>query len=179
VDASGSSALQRLAEAKGAVEAVLSDCYSRRDHVALIGFRGEGATLLLPPTRSLARVRRSLAGLAGGGATPLASGIEAALRLALEVRKKPQAPIIVLMTDGRANVTRPSSELSTPDGDALASARAVRSAGVLSLLLDTGARPTARSSKLAVEMGAQYLPLPYVNAAAISRGVHELAGARP
>ncbi|MEY3937984.1 MAG: hypothetical protein RL659_825, partial [Pseudomonadota bacterium] len=71
VDASGSSALNRLAEAKGAVELLLADCYVRRDSVAVLAFRGQTAELILPPTRSLARAKRSLAGLPGGGGTPL------------------------------------------------------------------------------------------------------------
>ncbi|WP_439580765.1 magnesium chelatase subunit D, partial [Elioraea sp.] len=58
VDASGSAALARLAEVKGAVELLLADCYVRRDTVALIAFRGTTAELVLPPTGSLARARR-------------------------------------------------------------------------------------------------------------------------
>jgi magnesium chelatase subunit D len=67
IDASGSSALHRLAEAKGAVELLLADCYVRRDQVAVLAFRGAEAQLLLPVTRSLVRAKRSLAGLPGGG----------------------------------------------------------------------------------------------------------------
>jgi magnesium chelatase subunit D len=176
VDASGSAALQRLAEAKGAVEQVLGDCYVRRDHVALIAFRGREATLLLPPTRSLARVRRCLADLAGGGTTPLASGIDAALALSLEARKRGKTPVLVLMTDGRANVARDGREGgAVASADALASARAVRAAGVRALFLDTAPRPRPAAKLLATEMGARYLPLPYVDAVGISRQVQSLA----
>ncbi len=106
VDASGSAALHRLAEAKGAVELLLADCYIRRDQVALIAFRGSAAELLLPPTRSLARAKRSLAGLPGGGGTPLAAGLDAAFALSDAIRRKGQTPTVIVLTDARANIAR-------------------------------------------------------------------------
>ena len=78
VDASGSTAFQRLAEAKGAVETILAECYVRRDRVALVAFRSKKAEQLLPPTRSLERARRALSALPGGGGTPLAAGLDEA-----------------------------------------------------------------------------------------------------
>ena len=176
VDASGSAALQRLAEAKGAVEQVLADCYVRRDHVALVAFRGKGTTLLLPPTRSLVHVRRSLAGLAGGGTTPLAAGIDAALELAIDARKRGQTPVLVMMTDGRANIARDGQpDRAAAEADALAAARGVRALGIQTLFLDTSPRPRDSARLLAETMGARYLPLPYLDAAGISRQVQLLA----
>jgi magnesium chelatase subunit D len=173
VDASGSAALQRLAEAKGAVEQVLADCYVRRDHVALVAFRGQTARLLLPPTRSLARVKKCLAELAGGGGTPLAAGIESALTLALDARQKGRTPLIVMMTDARANVARTPAGKS-PDDDALACARLVRAQQVKALFLDTSPRPRPKARTLADAMGATYLPLPRLDARRVSSQVQQL-----
>ena len=172
VDASGSSALNRLAEAKGAVELLLVDCYVRRDSVAVIAFRGAGAELLLPPTRSLVRARRSLAGLPGGGGTPLAAGIAAALALADTVRRKGATPVVVLLTDGRANVARDGTPGRAQAGaDALAAARQMRVEGFAALLLDTSPKPQEPARQLAAAMGARYLPLPYAGAATLSQAV--------
>ena len=175
VDASGSAALQRLAEAKGAVEQVLHDCYARRDHVALVAFRGTTAELVLAPTRSLTRVRRGLANLAGGGTTPLAAGIDSALAVAIDARRKGRTPVIVLMTDGRANVGRESAPATA---DATTAAHAVREAGIPVLFLDTSPRPRPQARELAAEMSAVYLPLPYLDAPAIASEVRSLAGRR-
>jgi magnesium chelatase subunit D len=178
VDASGSSALHRLAEAKGAVELLLADCYVRRDRVALVAFRGSGAEILLPPTRSLTRAKRSLSALPGGGGTPLAAGIDAAATLADATRRGGGTPIIVLLTDGRPNIAR-SGAAGRPEAerDARVAARNLRAAGYPVLLVDTSPRPQQLARELAAEMGARYLALPQADAAGVSRAALALSGA--
>lgn len=173
VDASGSSALNRLAEIKGAVELLLADCYVRRDEVSLIAFRGSTAELILPPTRSLLRAKRELAGLPGGGGTPLASGLDAALALAEGVRSKGRSPVVVVMTDGGANIGR-DGQPGRPQAaaDALSAARMIRATGVSSILIDTAKRPHPQSEEVAAEMQALYIPLPRANAQRVADTVN-------
>lgn len=177
IDASGSSALHRMHEAKGAVESLLAECYVRRDQVAVIAFRGRGAELLLPPTRSLVRVRRSLAGLPGGGGTPLAAGLEAAAALAERVRRSGSTPVTVLLTDGRANVARDGQGgRERAREDALAAARRLRAQGERVLVIDTSVRPEPAALALAQAAGARYLPLPQADPRTVSRAVLRARG---
>jgi magnesium chelatase subunit D len=172
VDASGSSALHRLAEAKGAVELLLAQCYVRRDRVALVAFRGQGAQLLLPPTRSLTRAKRSLAQLPGGGGTPLAAGLDAAYTLIEGLRRRGETTVIVVMTDGRANVARDGGHgRQQAEADALASARRLRAAGALGVLVDTSPRAQPVARELAAAMDALYLPLPHADARQLSQAL--------
>ena len=172
VDASGSSALNRLAEAKGAVEILLAECYVRRDRVALVAFHGQGADLVLPPTRSLVRARRSLAGLPGGGGTPLAAGLEVGATVADTVRRQGDSPLLVVLTDGRANVSR-DRQPGRPraQDDALAAARQWRTEGYSALLVDTSPRSHPAAQALAQAMGARFLPLPYADSSVLSSAV--------
>lgn len=177
VDASGSSALNRLAEAKGAVELLLADCYVRRDRVSVLAFRGQAAELLLPPTRSLARAKRSLAGLPGGGGTPLATAIDAARELADQISRRGETPIVVLLTDGRGNIARDGAPgRARAHDDALAAARQMRTAGPSCLLIDTSPQPQPTAQLLAQAMGATYVPLPYAGAQALSQVVRAATG---
>ncbi len=172
VDASGSAALQRLAEAKGAIESLLAQCYVRRDQVALISFRGNAAEVLLPPTRSLSRVRRELSALPGGGGTPLAQGIDLAAQVANEVRRRGDAPLLVLLTDGRANVSRAGiGGRGQAETDALAAARAVATGGLPCLLIDIARQAQPKANALAQALGAEYLLLPGGRSDALSAAV--------
>jgi magnesium chelatase subunit D len=172
VDASGSSALARLAEAKGAVELLLAEAYVKRAQVALVAFRGTAAELLLPPTRSLARARRSLAELPGGGGTPLAAGLNAARELAEAARARGRTPFVVVLTDGRANIAADGSAVrALAEADATAAARAIGAAGIAAAFVDISARPRPEGAALAAAMRARYLALPRADAAAMHAAV--------
>ncbi|QHE76827.1 magnesium chelatase subunit D [Hydrogenophaga sp. PBL-H3] len=172
VDASGSAALHRLAEAKGAVELLLAECYVRRDKVAVLAFRGTGCELLLPPTRSLARAKRSLAALPGGGGTPLAAGIEAARELAVQIGRQGETAVVVVLTDGRANIARDGTAgRIRATEDALAAASDFRQAGLSALLIDTSPQPGEASRLMAERMGATCVPLPHAGAVGLSQAV--------
>lgn len=179
VDASGSTALARLAEAKGAIELMLAQAYVARQQVALIAFRGSGADLLLPPTRSLVMTKRRLARLPGGGGTPLAAGLAEALTLARLARGRGVAPYVALLTDGRANVAldgTPGRPQAMADAERMA--RACRAEAMPAAVIDTATRPSQPARELAAAMGARYLPLPRADAQTLSGALGAaLAGA--
>ncbi|ETX28707.1 magnesium chelatase subunit D [Roseivivax isoporae] len=177
VDASGSAALARMAEAKGAVELMLAEAYAKRDRVALVTFRGTGAELALPPTRSLVQAKRRLAGLPGGGGTPLAAGLAAVHALAIRAARQGMTPAVALLTDGRANVP-----LDGRSGRAAARADSERMAALLGALqlsgavIDTGTRPNPDLAALAGRMGLPALALPRSDAAAVRAGISDALG---
>jgi magnesium chelatase subunit D len=168
VDASGSSALNRLSEAKGAVEMLLAESYARRDRVSLIAFRGQGTELLLPPTRALARAKKVLAALPGGGGTPLAHAIDAALEQALSAKRAGSAPLVVMLTDGRANIARDGAPgRPGAERDALMASARFAQQGIPAMFVDTSARGEPVARRVAEAMRARYVLLPAANAKAL------------
>jgi magnesium chelatase subunit D len=163
LDASGSAAMHRLAQAKGAVELLLAQSYARRDSVCVIGFRGARAECLLPPTRSLVRAKRALAGLPGGGGTPLASALQLALQQAQLLRREGQTPLLVVLSDGRANVTLQGlGGRQQAHTEAQAMAQRWAQSGQTALWIDTAPQPEALAKQLAQSLSARYLPMPHV-----------------
>jgi magnesium chelatase subunit D len=179
VDASGSSAMQRLAEVKGAIELMLADCYVRRDSVALVAFRGKEAEIVLPPTRSLARAKRLIAAMPGGGGTPLAHGLDTAAALADSVARRGQTPLVALLTDGKANIDRSGAPgRARALEDAMQAARRLRLAGHATLAIDSS--PVASGAdtptrRIAEAMRARYLRLPFIDSARLSQAVRAAA----
>jgi magnesium chelatase subunit D len=172
VDASGSSAMHRLAEAKGAVELLLAECYVRRDQVAVMSFRGSIAELVLAPTRSLVKAKRALSGLPGGGGTPLSRAIDESFEIASASMRKGLTPALVLLTDGRANIARDGSP-GRPKAmeDAQQSARTASHYSFKSLWIDTSPQARDEGKVIAAMLGSMYLPLPNAGANEVSQAI--------
>ena len=166
VDASGSAAMARLAEAKGAAETLLAEAYENRDKVCLTVFRDRGAEVIVPPTRSLTRAKRLLSAMPAGGATPLAAGLSLAADLAEAARRSGQAAQVILMTDGRANrALDGSTDRARAEADAARAAARLGAAQVPVVVLDSGRRVSRHLSDLAGRLGADLVPLPRLGAA--------------
>ncbi len=170
VDVSGSMAVNRINQAKGALAHLLRRSYINRDRVALVSFREHAAELLLAPSKSPGRAKKLLDALPVGGATPLAAGLMRALEVARRAGAENSPHIVlVIFTDGRANVAladgASGKQLSGKKylhdeiekaGDAL------RRAGVSSIVIDTQNRFTSggEGQLLADALGGRYLFLP-------------------
>ena len=97
--------------AKGTVLQLLQDAYEARDEVGFVAVAGDEADVVLPPTDSVTRAARHLKDLPTGDRTPLPDGLRTA-RTVLE-RADPDAAVVVLVTDGRANVAEGSPTAET------------------------------------------------------------------
>ena len=153
VDASGSMGAQRrMVAVKGAILSLLLDAYQRRDRVGLIAFRGTGAQVILPPTSSVDLAHTLLAEMPTGGRTPLSRGLLLAMEIIEAEKQKDRnvLPLLVVLSDGRANVAMGSGDSASPANsgpsegrtalpiaEARAVAAAIREQKVSSVVIDT------------------------------------------
>lgn len=178
-DSMGSGALVRMRAAKGAALAILRRAYQTRSSVALIAFGGEQAALVLPPTRSINLARTRLERLPTGGATPMADALVQARELILRERRRCQGlrPVLVLVSDGEANVPLVSGRPAVPELHALAAhLRQDRIPGVIIDVLTEG-RPGTLLGPLAARMGMTHLRVADLNARLILQAVRATQGA--
>ena len=179
VDASGSMALNRMRQAKGAVHALLEQAYVNRDRVALLAFRGHEADLLLPPTGSVELLRRAVDQLPTGGGTPLAASLVASLEVAEQAKRRGFGNIVlVLLTDGRANVGL-KADRSGVDTEVKQLAHAVAATGIRSLVIDTQRSflSQGNATQLARALAGDYLYLPNAQGTAIAAAARQVASA--
>ncbi|MFD4327876.1 VWA domain-containing protein [Nocardioides sp. NPDC058538] len=183
VDASGSmAARKRMAQVKAAVLSLLLDAYRRRDKVGMITFRGEGAELVLPPTGSVDLAAARLDEVPAGGRTPLAEGLlEAARVLQREHLRDPDLrPLLVVVTDGRANSSRKTAQAHGKDAvrRSQQAAAYVAGLGVTTVVIDSESGPMrlGLARQLAQHLGAEHVPVAEVSAEALTSAVHGFTG---
>jgi magnesium chelatase subunit D len=175
VDASGSMAAEeRMTATKGAILSLLLDAYQRRDRVGMIVFRKSKAELVLPPTNSVELAQKCLAKLPTGGRTPMAHGLNLGLETVRDhIRRDKEAiPLLVLVSDGRANVPLNGGD---PVEEAKTVAHAISSAGIKSIAIDTERDfiTFGLVKQICAEMGGKYLRLEELSAAPIASVVRE------
>ncbi len=106
VDASGSMAsLRRMELAKGVLLRLLQDAYIKRDRISMIVFRGNDAEVVVPPTTSPQLAASRVSEIPTGGKTPLPAGMYKAYELLKAEKRKGYQPILVVISDGRGNVS--------------------------------------------------------------------------
>ena len=178
VDASGSmAARKRMTQVKTAILSLLLDAYRRRDKVGLVTFRGQGAEVALPPTRSVDIAAARLDELPAGGRTPLAEGLlVAASVLDRERRRDPRLrPLLVVVTDGRAT-GGPAGARAGADGPVERSRRAaqyVAGLGVTTVVVDSESGPMrlGLAMRLAEHLRAEHVPVAEINAETLAGAV--------
>jgi magnesium chelatase subunit D len=174
VDASGSMAARdRMAAVSGATLSLLRDAYQRRDKVAVITFRGQQARLALPPTTSAHIAARRLSRFDTGGQTPLAEGLLAARELVVreKTRDRTRRPLVVVLTDGRANAGRDPLKRSRTAASLLVAE------GVAAVVVDceTSYVRLGLAHELAVQLGARSVRLEQLRADYLTRAVRSAA----
>ncbi len=165
LDTSGSMAARRRSAAVStAALSLLDDAYRRRDKVALLTFRGDGATLVVPPTSSVELAARRLRDLPVGGRTPLAAGLEAVRQLVRRERWRDPArrPIVVVITAARATGGRAAV------AEANRSAAALARTGATSIVVDAEEGPVrlGLAAEIAGHLAAELVTIPGLAAAA-------------
>lgn len=177
VDASGSmGAQQRMIASKGAVLSMLMDAYQKRDKVGLIAFKGAGAELVLPPTSSVEMAQKYLEELPTGGKTPLSHGLMKGYEtIKAELLRDPDTcPFMVLISDGRANVSM-NGEPPLQESKTIASM--FRSECIQSAVIDTESSiiKFGLAQEISSALGARYLALEDLKADSIVEAVRTSA----
>lgn len=92
--------------------------------------------------------------------------------LAQLARGRGLTPMLVLLTDGRANIPLSGDpNRATANDDATRLAVSLRGQGLSGVLVDTSNRPTDTARTIAAALGARYLALPRADAHGISTAV--------
>jgi len=136
---------------------------------------------LLSPTRSVELAKRLVDALPAGGGTPLSAGLAKAIELARLARLRGMSQtMVVLFTDGRANVGLGARRRNggSEIGEELKQLGALlRSEEISSVVVDTKSRfvSSGEGEALARTLGARYFYLPRSDAGAVYDAISSAA----
>ena len=101
------SMIYSLKELRKALYAIRRHVLRKRDRISLIVCKGYSAHLILHPVTNFNLFEQKLSKVGLSDFTPLASGLLEAYKLALTEKRRGYIPLIVLISDGNANVPLP------------------------------------------------------------------------
>jgi magnesium chelatase subunit D len=172
VDCSASMGAQRrILATQGAILSLLVDAYQRRDRVGLITFREQSASVILRPTSSIELAKRAFQSMAIGGTTPISRGLWSADELIQRElrRERSLVPVLILISDGSANVAMGDMD---PGREAILVGEMFRAKRIRCVVLGTGGqgwrtaegRSFEPSQELAAAMGGEFHPMDEITA---------------
>ncbi|MDI3279840.1 MAG: VWA domain-containing protein [Bacillota bacterium] len=164
VDASASMAGKRLRAAARLGQHLL---LATRARLAIMAFQGKEARVVVPFTRSQARLVAGLRSLEAGGLTPLAKALASAVQMLQRARAK--NPLLILLTDGLPTVP---AQTADPLQDALAAAEKVAEQKIGFVCL--GLEPDREFlQELALRAGGSLLVFADLEGEALIRAIHQ------
>jgi len=152
---------------------MLIDAYQKRDKIALVVFKQDSAEVILPPTSSVELAKKLLENIPTGGKSPLSYGLMTGLICVMSELKKQKncKPLLILISDGRANVS--INKKINPIDEAHQIASQIKAKQIAAVVIDTekGFLRLGKLKEIAAVMNAKYLQIDDLRAEAIIRAV--------
>ncbi|GGP08334.1 VWA domain-containing protein [Oceanobacillus neutriphilus] len=188
VDASRSIAAKKnMRVIKGAIMELFQQAYQKRDRIGMVTFRKTESEEVLSFTNKFAEAKRKLGEIPTGGKTPLAAGLEKALKLCEKEKRanKQGMPYLVILTDGNANETlKPGGTAAQARSEAYQTAKRIAQEQLPVTVIDTqsGRNAFGLAEELAAVIEGEYLSLDTLTdkniAKAVQSRLHPLEGRR-
>ncbi|MDI6708396.1 MAG: VWA domain-containing protein [Candidatus Thermoplasmatota archaeon] len=151
------SSMRKLELVKAVARLILTSAYQHRDQVALIKCSGTTPEIISPLTPAVESCEPYIKDLQISGATPLAASILAGLDIARSGKTAKSVPILVLITDGTANVPiEPGGNIYR---ELYSVARLARRSGVKILVVDISEEGSLVAKRIASISNGHYYHL--------------------
>jgi magnesium chelatase subunit D len=177
IDSSGSMAARKRMElVKGCIEALLADAYVKRDSVSVISFSGTQAQVSLRPSRSVEQAYEALVQMPTGGRTPLPHALSLVLESIRKKGKDSGDPLLVLLSDGKANVPLAADGDAWSEALQLSAEIATQSIPCVVVDTESGHVKLGRARKLADVLNASYASLEAMTADDLTLSIRSKLG---